>query len=167
MRRNGIVEHIYVEPNLHEPLGKRIVIALNHALSKACLEDYDYLLRVDADVMLPKRFIEENLKVKADCVGTAGYAVLLKMNCFIKVFNGQFPEVAVEDTYIALKLLSLGYSVKPWVLPPILKRKSGTCHSWRYHFIRGVEMYKLGYEPLHVVDVLYHDLRRDLRSVFS
>jgi len=124
MRRNGIVEHIYVEPNLHEPLGKRIVIALNHALSKACLEDYDYLLRVDADVMLPKRFIEENLKVKADCVGTAGYAVLLKMNCFIKVFNGQFPEVAVEDTYIALKLLSLGYSVKPWVLPPILREKA-------------------------------------------
>jgi glycosyltransferase involved in cell wall biosynthesis len=160
---DNVAEFIYVKPNFQDPLGKRVAAALNCALSKVRLSEYDYLLRVDADTILPSRFIEENLKVKADYVGKAGYAMLLKMDCFIKVFNGRFVEVAAEDSYIGLKLLSLGYAVKPWALPPFLKRKSGSHHSWRYYLTRGIEMYKLGYEPIHVIEVL----RRDLRNVFT
>jgi len=51
------------------------------------LEDYDYLLRVDADIILPKRFIEENLKAEADYVGKAGYCMLIKVSPFLKVFG--------------------------------------------------------------------------------
>ncbi len=159
----GIAEYFYVKPNFKDPIGKRVAVALNYLLSKVCLEEYDYLLRVDADTILPNRFIEENLKADADYVGKAGYAMLLKMDCFIKFFNGRFVEVGAEDSYIGLKLLSQGCSVKPWILPPKLKRKSGSHHSWMYYFVRGTEMYKLGYEPIHVIEVL----RRDFRNLFT
>lgn len=157
------VEYIYVKPNFQEPLGVRIAKALNFLLSKISLREYDYLLRVDADTILPPRFIEENLKANADYVGKAGYAMLLKVECFLRFFGGRFVEVGAEDSYIGLKLLSRGCSVKSWVLPPKLKRKSGVHHSWRYYLTRGVEMYKLGYEPIHVIEVL----RRDFRNMFT
>jgi hypothetical protein len=160
---SGVAEYVYVKPNFQDPLGKRIATALNHALSKVRLENFDYLLRVDADTILPSRFIEENLKANADYVGKAGYAMLLKTDCFTQFFNGHFIEVGAEDSYIGLKLLSQGRSVKPWILPPKLKRKSGSHHSWGYYFVRGMEMYKLGYEPIHVIEVL----RRDFRNLFT
>ncbi|MEM2130055.1 MAG: glycosyltransferase family A protein [Candidatus Bathyarchaeia archaeon] len=160
---SGVAEYFYVKPDLKEPVGKRVAVALNYLLSKVRLEEFEYLLRVDADTVLPNRFIEENLKADADYVGEAGYAMLLKMNCFIKFFNGRFFEVGAEDSYVALKLLKEGSIVKSWILPPKLRRKSGAHHSWRYYFIRGIEMYKLGYEPIHVIEVI----RRDVRNLFA
>ncbi|MEM3828673.1 MAG: hypothetical protein QXP36_05620 [Conexivisphaerales archaeon] len=157
------MEIFYIKPNFQDPLGKRIATALNYALSMVNLNSYDYLLRVDADTVLPKRFIEENLKVNADYVGKAGYAMLLKMGCFLRIFNGRFVETAFEDTHMGLKLLCQGYSVLTWALPPILKRKSGAHHTWRYYFTRGIEMYKLGYEPAHVAEVV----RYDIRNIFT
>ncbi|MGB9959433.1 MAG: glycosyltransferase [Candidatus Bathyarchaeales archaeon] len=159
----GSAEYFYVKPDFKEPVGKRVAVALNYLLSKVRLEEFEYLLRVDADTVLPNRFIEENLKADADYVGKAGYAMLLKMDCFIKFFGGRFVEVGAEDSYIGLKLLSEGRSVKSWILPPKLERKSGAHHSWRYYFIRGIEMYKLGYEPIHVIEVI----RRDVRNLFT
>ena len=156
---DDVAEFVYVKPNFQDPLGKRVAFALNCALSKVRLSEYDYLLRVDADTILPSNFIEENLKVDADYVGKAGYAMLLKMDCFARQLGGCFVETAFEDTHIGLKLLSRGCIVRSWVIPPKLKRKSGAHHSWRYYFVRGMEMYKLGYEPLHVVEVVRHDFR--------
>ena len=81
---------------------------------------------------------------------------------FAKIFNGKFAEVGAEDSYFGLKLLYLGYQVKQWLCPPVLMRKSGQHHSFRYYFNRGVEMYRLGYEPIHV----FETTRRDLRNIF-
>ncbi len=61
---------------------------------------------MDADTILPSRFIEENLKTGARCVGKAGCAMLLDMSCFIKVFGGKFAEIGAEDSDILYKLLS-------------------------------------------------------------
>ncbi len=153
------VEFVYVKPNLRDPLGKRVAAKLNRALSKVRLEMYDYLLRVDADTILPESFIEENLKADADCVGMSGCTMLLKMDSFIKIFGGRFAEVGAEDTYTVVKLLIEGRSVKPRALPPKLKRRGGAHHSWRYFFDRGVERYRLGYEPVHVIGSVLHDIR--------
>jgi hypothetical protein len=60
----GTAEYFYVKPNFKEPLGKRIAVALNYLLSQVRIEEFEYLLRVDADTILPNRFIEENLKGK-------------------------------------------------------------------------------------------------------
>jgi len=156
---SGIVEVIYNKPNMDYPLGKRIAIALNVALCQVNLKEYDYILRVDADTLIPNRFIELNLKANADYVGKAGYAMLLKASTFLEVFNGRFAEVGAEDSYIGLKLLKKGYCVIKWVCPSILMRKSGQHHSYRYYINRGKAMYKLGYEPIHVLETSRHNLR--------
>lgn len=154
-----IIEIIFVKPDLNKCLGKRVAKALNTALRKVDLDKYDYILRVDADTKLPNNFIEENLKKNADCVGTSGYAMLINKKAFLEVFHGRFPEVCGEDSYFCLKLLSRGYIVKPWTLPPISKRESRVGHPWSHHFNRGEEMYKLGYEPFHVFNVLRTTLK--------
>lgn len=158
-----IVEYVYVKPNLREPVGLRVAKALNVLLSRVSLREYDYLVRVDADTILPPRFIEENLKLNADYVGKAGYAMILKIESFLKFLGGRFAEIAAEDTYVGLKLLSKGCRVESWILPPKLKRKSGSGHSWRYFYIRGIEMCKLGYEPIHIIE----RLRWDFRYIFA
>jgi len=160
---SDIVEIIYVKPNMDDPLGKRIAVALNIALRRVDLERYNYILRVDADATLPRGFIEKNLKANADYVGKAGYAMLLKGSSFLKVFSGEFAEVCAEDSYVGLKFLHQGYQVKQWLCPPVLMRKSGKHHSYRYYLTRGIDLYRLGYEPIHVVERLLHEFR----NIFS
>ncbi|HUU88381.1 MAG TPA: glycosyltransferase family A protein [Candidatus Glassbacteria bacterium] len=139
--------------------GKRIATAINIALNQVNLHEYDYILRVDADTILPPRFIEKNQKANADYLGGSGYAMLLKVSPFLKVFNGKFAEVGSEDSYVWLKFLHQDCSVKGWVCPPKLIRKSGQHHSYRYYYNRGKEIYKLGYEPIHVFERVIHDFR--------
>lgn len=116
------VEYVYVKPDFSEPTGVRVAKALNHLLSRESIREYNYLLRVDADVILPQFFLEANLKLDADYVGRAGYAMLLKVDTFIKFF-GKFPEIPAEDSYIGLKLIAYSANVKPYALPPILREK--------------------------------------------
>jgi glycosyltransferase involved in cell wall biosynthesis len=152
-----VTEYVYVRPNFRDPLGKRVATALNQALSTINLKEYEWLLRVDADTLLPCRFLEENLDANADCVGRAGYAMLLKTESFEKFFNGRFVEVAAEDSYVILKLLSVGRVVKRWKSQPLIKKRKH--HEWRYYYVKGIEMYKLGYEPLHVIETMFHDIK--------
>jgi len=148
----NLAKILYLKPNMREPVGLRAAKALNYALSKVKIEDYDYILRVDADTKLPPNFVEKNLEADAEVVGKAGYAMLIKTESFLKVFNGRFPEVPVEDSFLNLSLMSRSKKVEDWRIHPILLKQSRKKHSWRYYFHRGVEMYKLGYEPIHVVD---------------
>jgi len=158
---NG-VEYFYVKPDFREPLGKRVATAINTVLAKENLREYDYLLKVDDDVVLPKRFIEENIEINADYVGGSGYAMILKVSSFLKIFNGKFAEVAADDTYVGLKFLHRGFLVKQWRCLPVLVLNRPP-HSYRHFFSRGIEMYKLGYEPIHV----FERIRWDRRCVFS
>ena len=162
-KKGDFIEFHYVKPNFQDPVSKRVAAALNVVLSKVRLEEYDYLLRVDADTVLPRRFLEENLKVNADCVAEGGYAMLIKVSSFIKYFNGRFAVVEAEDSYIGFKLLSRGRIVKSYVLPPKMTRKSGAYHSWKYYFERGIARYKFGYGPIHIIGSPY----RDIRNVFA
>jgi len=148
---------IFSKPSMKEPLGLRVAKALNIALSRVRIEEYDYILRVDADIRLPKKFIEENIKLDADIVGKAGYAMLIKNKTFLQIFKGQFPEVASEDSYINYKLWSLGKKVEDWKVYPKLLPQSVRKHFWRQKFHSGMEAYRIGYEPIHVVARLRSD----------
>jgi len=153
-QESDIVKFLYLKPNMNEPLGVRVSKAINFALEHVNIEDYDYLLRVDADIILPKRFIEENLKAEADYVGKAGYCMLIKVSPFLKVFGGRFKEVGAEDSYVGMKFMYHGYQVKGYILSPILTDRAHRKHSYRYHLTLGMESYKLGYEPIHVFEKL-------------
>jgi hypothetical protein len=159
------VQFKYVQPDFKKSLGERIGRALNTALNEVRLQDYDYLLKLDADTILPPRFVTSNVSLKSDIVGIFGFAMMLKISAFVKVLNGKWPETLGEDTYITHYYQMKGLSCKNYNLPPNLKRKSGVHHDWTYQFIRGIALYKLGYEPIHAF-ALSLDLRVDRKNLF-
>jgi glycosyltransferase involved in cell wall biosynthesis len=147
-------EYIYVKPNFRQPLGKRVGAAINTALAKGNFKEYDYILKVDSEITLPRDFVEKNLKEAPDFVGSGGFAMLFKTSAFLKLLGGRYPEVMADDVYLALYLLYKGCTVKRWRrAPDIAIRKKGH-HSYRHHFNAGIEWYRLGYEPVHVLYVL-------------
>jgi hypothetical protein len=145
-------EYIYVEPNFSQPLGKRVAVAINTALAKEVLEEYDYILKVDAETILPRDFVKENLKNLPDFIGSGGCAMLFKVSPFLKALGGKYPEVFADDTYLASKFLYEGYSVKRWLCSPQFKIREKGHHSYKHGLQRGIEWYKLGYEPVHVLN---------------
>jgi hypothetical protein len=88
--------------------------------------------------------------------------MLIKVSAFLEVFNGRFAEVAADDTYLGLEFRMRGYLVKVWRVPPMLRKKRP--HSYRWYLTRGAEMYKMGYEPVHVLERVRQDLRGILYS---
>ena len=131
-------------------LPERISWVLNQALSHVRLEDFDYIVRVDADTVLPPNYIEENLKDKPDLCGKAGYGLIVKVKPFLKLLNGRFHPKS-DDSYIRYKFRMKGLKVTDWKVKPVVKRKSGGKHGLKYFLYRGFNMYRLGYEPLHVL----------------
>ena len=126
----------------------RVVEVLNDGLSRIRLEDFDYLLRLDGDTTLPSNFLEENLRECADLCGKSGCAMLIKVSTFMRLMNGRF-SVLSDDTYLGLKFLSGGATVKDWKIPA---RHRSVVHSGLTDYMfRGYLFYKVGYEPIHVV----------------
>lgn len=143
-------EYVYVKPDFRQPLGKRVGAAINVALANVNLMDYDYIFKVDSDVTLPNDFIEKNLQGMPDFVGSGGSAMLFKSNAFLNSFEGKYPEVPADDTYLSLKLLYDGYTVRVWKRQPHLQKRGKKHHSYKHYVQRGIDLYKLGYEPIHV-----------------
>ena len=138
------------------PIGVRQGILINKALKWINLQDYDWILKIDDDVFLPRNFIEENLKQGGDIIGTGGHALLIKVKSFLSVFD-KYPEVISDDTYLGLKFVCFGYKRSSWKVRAIwLRFKNRPIwlrlkkDDWLYHFYRGTCLYRLGYEPIHL-----------------
>ena len=111
------------------------------------IEKFDYLLRVDADTILPKDFIEKNIASGNRAMGY-GYAQLIEVKSFIKCMDGKFnPEH--DDGYIIEKFKFCGVSASwDYVVKPILKREMGNHHGSEWFLAQGELKYKYGWEPL-------------------
>ncbi len=164
----GVDLAVVCQPNLGECVGRRVAKALNFLLQNVTLGDYHYILRVDSDVVLPPNFVEANLSIHGDIVGTCGYAMLIRVEPFVDNFAGRFPEVCADDSYLAQYSMSIGLNVVQWKVRPVLLRRSGAHQNWRYFYDRGLEMHRMGYEPLHVLFICFAEtLRHDWRNLYS
>ena len=123
---------------------------LNNGLNVVDLNFFDYILRVDSDVVLPSDFIEKNLQGEPDGVGDAGYAMLLKVQSFVKVLNARFHPLS-DDSYTRYKMLMAGCKWRDYTVEPELLRQAGKSYNAKYFLQRGELMYALGYEPIHVL----------------
>lgn len=135
-----------------EQVGHRVSQAINLALKDVDLDRYDYLLRVDSDTVLPPTWIERSVATGADVVGRAGYALLVKMDAFLRV-GGRYPVFHPEDSLLILRLRSLGFRCVDYPVQPVLLRKPGRGTDMRLgNYIRsGMQFRRLGYEPVHVL----------------
>ena len=146
-------------------LPAKVSDVLNDGLSHIHLKDFDYILRVDGDTVVPPNFLEINLKEHADCCGRTGCAMLIKVSTFLRLMNGKFhPEL--DDTYLGLKFMKEGATVIAW---KVAARHSSVVRDNVYEYSnRGKLMYKAGYEPVHlIVQCLVHTNFWTIKDVFG
>lgn len=157
------VETIVILPKkvLQGTVAEKVSIVLNECWSHVKIETFDYVLRIDGDVVLPTDFLEQNLKDQPDFVGDAGYAMVIKTSAFQQCMGTFHPES--DDGYTRYKFMQEGYKVIAYRVAPILLRRSGKPHGLKYFVERGVSMWKLGYEPFHVLG----SFRWEPRNVFA
>jgi len=125
----------------------KISLVLNEMLKDIKLENFDYLLRVDTDTVLPPNFIEENLKLDLDALGW-GCAELIKIPPFLKIMGGLFhPEH--DDGYVHVKFRQLGLtsSQEGYAVKPLCVREPGKHHGSSWYFSQGVLDYQYGWDP--------------------
>jgi len=104
-----------VEPKLDLCVGKRVSDAINRILGKVDLDEYDYLLKIDDDVILPRDFLEKNLinRRQYEIIGR-GYSMIIKIETFLRLFGGKWPYLCVDDTFIILKCLANNRKILPF-----------------------------------------------------
>lgn len=145
-------------------LVERVSWVLNDALRHLRIEDFDYILRLSGDVILPRNFLESNLKDNPDLCGKTGQAQLIKVQPFIKHCGGKVHPQS-DDTFLNLKFNLLKLKVQKCTVAPWFTRPNGATHGLKYFYERGFHLYKLGYEPLHVCADLLFDIRDDVRNL--
>lgn len=152
MRQTVKVETIvlFLKQSAKPTILERISENLNEGLKNIRLEAYDYILRVDSDSIIPPNFIEENLKDQPDLCGKSGYGMLIKAGPFLKLMGGRVHQ-ELDDSYLSAKFQMEGAKVQDWKVKPNHLRKDGSLHGIPYYLNRGRQMYKLGYEPIHVL----------------
>jgi len=143
-------------------LPERVSRVLNEGLMGVNLRDFDFLLRVDGDVFLPFDFIEENLRACPDLCGGAGYAMLIRVEPFLRIMNGFF-HCEDDDSYIRAKFSMCGCKVMPYQVQPVLLRRPGRHHGLKYYIEQGRRHYRLGWMPFWLVS----SIRFDLLEIFE
>jgi hypothetical protein len=129
------------------PFPAKMSVVLNEMLGRLKLEYFDYLLRVDADTVLPSNFIEENIKGGFDAVGE-GYAQLIRVAAFREYCGGRFhPDH--DDGYILVKFAQLGLKVSHtgYIIKPIVERVPGIHQGSSWFVAQGDLKYRYGWEP--------------------
>lgn len=140
---------------------ERVAQATNNALSHIRLEDFDYILKANIDVILPTNFIEMNLRNNPDFCGISEQ--LIKVKPFIELCNGKVFSQS-DDTYQRLLFKLHGLKVTK-SQTPLIRRRSGAKHGLNYFVLRGINIYQLGYEPLHFFADMIFDVKEDVRNI--
>lgn len=135
------------------PFPAKISKVLNNMLVNLKLENYDYILRVDADTVLPLNFVEENLKDNFDVVGY-GPAQLIKVSSFIECMGGRMhPEH--DDGYPLVKFAQCGFKTRTtYFVDPIIQRVSGKHQGSSWYISQGELHYQYGYDIFHEIWIL-------------
>jgi len=122
----------------------RVAKAINRALEQVNLHLYDYLLKVDADVLMPHDYVERCLRLGADLVGLGPF-MLVRMKPFLRLLGGRWPEVPADDAYVAMRFRAAGLKVAPWPQRLPVSKMGG---NWRYYYYRGFTDFEVGFDPL-------------------
>jgi len=128
---------------------------LNDGLKEANvnLADYDYLLRLDGQTILPTNFVEYALAQNCDLFGESVHAALIKVSTFLKLMNGKFhPET--DEIYMTHKFAVQAKTCPSYGSLKIQHSTNETNHSANDHRGTGILLYKIGYEPFHILLIL-------------
>lgn len=137
----------------HLPFPAKISKVMNNMLVNLKIENYDYLLRVDADTVLPLNFIEENLKAQYDVLGF-GSAQLIAVPAFRKCMNGlMHPDH--DDGYPLFRFPQCGFKATlNYKVEPVFRRRSGLHRGSAWFVSQGELHYRYGYDILYELAIV-------------
>ncbi|MEM1517437.1 MAG: glycosyltransferase family A protein, partial [Thermofilum sp.] len=122
--------------------------AINAARAGENLAKYHYLLKLDADVKLHPESLERHVSLGADLVGLGPF-MLIKMEKFLSILGGRWPETPCDDGYILYSFTSRGAVFHPFSPDSVaVKRRGGALGSWRYYYLRGADDFRIGINPV-------------------
>ena len=135
---------------------ERIPEVLNDGLEKIDLKKFDYFLRVDGHVVLPKDFLGKNLEGEPDTLYGAGFSIV-KIAPFIEIMGGRYYYLN-DDSYLNAKFKQHGKKVG--------EQKIGLLHKEhafnpKYYVERGRMLYLLGWTPFHILGIMSSTLARN------
>lgn len=142
-------------------IDERVVKTLNRMLSQVNLGDYDYILRVDGDCIIPRNFVEAALSTDSDLYGSCGCAMLLRVSTFKKYMQGEFQYL--DDSYLRARYtmfnLKMSRDIVPYYHKP--KKRQSLKQLTAKELYRGRMLYVLGWELVHVTHHVAKDCKRE------
>jgi hypothetical protein len=141
--RNNIVVRVPGE----WPVPVRVAYSINKALIELRrrglrLEDYDYLFKVDGDVVLPEDYVAKLVERRPPVAGK-GVAMLISTKFFRAGLRGRYPISHCDDSYILSRAVALGYWPREYTGPRGLVIESIKFFRDR-EYAYGAEYYKWG-----------------------
>ena len=128
-----------------------VALRMIHEKNGISLRDFDYIFKVDSDLLLPRDYVY-SLTSRRAIVGGVGAALLISVPFFMKATGGKYPINYCDDGYIFALSVSKGiwpvsYHAKKLLVPPVI-------FDYKREFAYGVEYYKWGLSPIMLLMVL-------------
>jgi hypothetical protein len=156
---------------LHPPdkllwTGMRVAKALNSVLANLDLKRFDYILKVDDDVIFPPTFLSENIESQYDLMGR-GCGLLIKVKPFIELMGGRFMAICSDDTYLVTCFSINNMKVLPWKWKCGAVIKKQPNYNWSRMFEIGKDHYRMGFLAVtFVLSILSAIKERGLLYIF-
>jgi len=141
-------------PDMNLSVGERVGKALTKAFTKYDISKYNYVLKLDDDVILPRDFIKIHIDSGLDIIGK-GQALLIRTEALLRCLGKLWPPIAADDAYLRLLLLACGYRGRrlEWLTPVYVEPVK---LSLKRSFEIGRDYYRMG---LLYINVLYEALK--------
>ena len=143
----------------NESTGYIVGVLMNKALKDVDLNEYDWLLKSDDDIIYPPDFLEVNTNTDYDLMGR-GAGLLMRTQPFLE-YIGEWNESDMEDSYpyYVFEAKGLRTLISKWVNPATLTKPASK--SLRRKFEAGRDAYRIGtptdlyvYDRLHKLDLM-------------
>jgi len=157
----------YVKPDVNEHVGVRVGKAINAVLNGENLYYYDYILKIDDDIIILPKCLDQYIKKGVDLVGLGPF-MLIKVSPFVKALSGKWPETPADDSYVRAAFIARGFKTDLVVSCAFVVERAKH-HNWKYYYYRGVDEYKIGANPFTIsrVTLMLIIRRKSLFPIFS
>jgi glycosyltransferase involved in cell wall biosynthesis len=184
-KKNKFIELIALPPNKERNFSSK-VFALNEALKKIGLMEYDFIGNLDADVTLDKSYYEEVFRtfqanpklgiaggIILDCVddnlypqnislnSVAGAIQVFRKKCFEKIGYYIPFKYGGEDAYMEIMARMMDWDVQTFAELKVLHHRptgTGMGNLLKANFRKGQMFYTLGYSPIFFLVRIFYRL---------
>jgi len=156
----SIPNNFVVEIPQNFPLPVRVAISINRAIEVIKKKKYDYLFKVDNDVILPPDYLI-NLISKKPIIGP-GPAMVLDFHFFEKYYGCKWPLSFCDDTYMKAYAFAKGFIEDLWE-KNIKIRLIGEWKPSKFRsYIYGKEYHKFGFPIFYMVLIVLASIKNFL-----